>query len=85
MDWKDISTLLSRTAAFFDAHTQTRKVVADTLSQILNTPVSAGSLSVKGRIVNLKAHPLIKNELLLKQEVVLKSLKEKGVDVVKVC
>ena len=79
MQWKDVKTLLAKTSGFLQAEILLRKTVADVVSEALGVSVAERDLKIKDRIVTLRSHPALKNEVLFKKVEILNLLKARGV------
>ncbi len=74
-------SILSQLKARFDAHTDHSRTIAAYISETVGISLSEESISYNKNIVRLLVSPTIKMAILLKKDILLKLLNEKGISV----
>jgi len=82
MEWKEISSLLSKTLFRVSKRIRSRSLVAGALSKVFNIPIPDSSVRIKDGVVYLDAHPAVKSQLLIKKRHIMELLREQvGIDI----
>jgi hypothetical protein len=79
MEWKEIHLLLPKSVEVLDRHRELKKRIADAVCGLLGARiVSERDISIKGRVAHIKAHPTLKNELLVRKREIFNLLRAGG-------
>ena len=79
MEWKDVRSLLSKTQNILQGTLFLRNTIAHTLSEVLGVAVPGHEIKIKNKVVTLRSHPALKNEVVLKKTQILTLLQARGV------
>ncbi len=60
---------------------ENKEIISQTLLEILGIKINTRELEIKDSVLYIKTNPIIKNSLFIKKDRIIKTLKEKGVNV----
>jgi hypothetical protein len=72
----EIKDLLGRFSQILLSEEERKKIVANTISQIINIKINSKQIKIKNNIIYLDIKPLYKNEIFIKQNQIFLKLKE---------
>lgn len=77
MGWKEIKTLLLRPASFLRDTAELRGAVARAIQETTQIPIKETDVVIKNRTAVVRAHPALKQELLIQKSKVLEALERR--------
>lgn len=75
MDYSHISNFLERFKKVLFKKEELNKIVAQVISETISFPIEEKILKIKGVNIYVEASPILKNEILIHKEKILKKLK----------
>ena len=76
MAWKEIKTLLVKNSRIVNNNDTLKKEVVRIIQELLKFSISEHDVMLKGRSIIVKAHPAVKNDLMLRKGEILNFLKK---------
>lgn len=77
-EWKDIKSLLWKVGGLLASNSALKKEIVGAIQKSLGVSIPEDSVTIKQKTAFIRAHPAIKNEVAMRKEKVLSTLRERG-------
>jgi hypothetical protein len=81
MDYKHVQEFLNKFKKITDSFLLNKDKVVLVLEKNLKLKIEKDSFSVKNKVLQIKASPVIRNEIFLRKESIIKDLNDIGIEV----
>jgi len=81
---KQIGDLLNNNKKAYIQITETQSICAKIITEVIQVEIQASKIQCKNTVLTISASPIIKTEIHIQQEKILKKLNQQGINITKI-